>query len=174
LREKSEGITMTDVLPYMTQQEILERIRTTRAGFARLWEGLTEAQMVQRPGPQSDWSVKDLIAHIIFWETFMTRSITAILHSEAPLPSDDYDTINARVFEENKDRALADVLTQFKSNLADAEQVILNLTDEAINDPNHFPKRSGRPVINLIYGNTFGHYEEHAPDLKRYVDSLML
>ena len=45
----------------MTSYDLLEKIRQDRAGLALLWSGLTEEQMMQRPGPQADWSVKDIL-----------------------------------------------------------------------------------------------------------------
>ena len=47
---------------HMAPRDLLERIRKDRAALAALWDGLTEEQMVRRPGPQEDWSVRDLIA----------------------------------------------------------------------------------------------------------------
>ena len=35
----------------------------TRALLSSQWEGLSEEQMTQRPGPHPEWSVKDIIAH---------------------------------------------------------------------------------------------------------------
>ena len=52
---------------------VLERIRKDREVLAALWGGLTEERMVRHPGPQEDWSVKDLIAHTMWWEDFILQ-----------------------------------------------------------------------------------------------------
>ena len=57
-----------DWITYMTADDLLARAGSERADLAALWQGLNREQMTRRPGPQPDWSVKDLIAHITWWE----------------------------------------------------------------------------------------------------------
>ncbi|HEX2618633.1 MAG TPA: DinB family protein [Phototrophicaceae bacterium] len=163
-------------ITYMAKPDILVRIHKDRATFAALWHNLTEAQMTHRPGPQSDWSVKDLIAHVSFWEGLMMDTIAKLTKGAAPQATsdEDVDTINARVFTENEHRPLSDVLAEFDSQLPLVEASIAPLSDDDINNPRRFADREGSPLLYHIIGNTFGHYEEHQPDLVRYIESLKL
>ena len=43
----------------------------TRALLSSQWEGLSEEQMTQRPGPHPEWSVKDIIAQMFGYRTRM-------------------------------------------------------------------------------------------------------
>jgi hypothetical protein len=59
----------------MNKAELIEAIRSERAELEALWAGATEEQMTRRPGPQADWSVKDLIAHLVSWEQKLAGAI---------------------------------------------------------------------------------------------------
>ena len=39
-------------------------------------------------------------------------------------------------------------------------------TDEELFDPHHFSLTEGKPFANWIEDNTFGHYQEHLPELR--------
>lgn len=163
---------MPEWITYMTPVDLMARIRKDRAEFAALWAGLSNEQMIQRPGPQSDWSVKDLMAHIASWERHMLENVRLLLKGEAPHIADDEDTVNAGVFAENKDRALADVRAEFAGQMALLEERLSPLSEDQINDAQHFPQLNGKPLLYPIIGDTFGHYGVHRSDLERYVASL--
>ncbi len=83
---------------YVTADELLERIREGRAALTALWAGLTEEQMMCRPGPQENWSVKDLVAHITWWEAFILERVTDLISGAPSEPAEDTDILNARVY----------------------------------------------------------------------------
>lgn len=162
-------------ITHMAKPDLLARIRKDRAAIAALWQNLTEAQMTHRPGPQSDWSVKDLVAHLSFWEQLMIETISRLKQDLAPqsLASDELvDALNAETFKCNEHRPLAEVLAEFDSQLAQVEAAIEPLTEDEINNAGHFARRDDSPLLYHIIGNTFGHYEDHKHDLERYIASL--
>lgn len=163
---------MTEWITHMTPAEMIERTRKDREAFAALWDGLNDEQMTHRPGPQSDWSVKDLIAHIAFWERHMTHNVEHLLKREATHVVNDLDIMNAHVFAENKDRTLSDVLAEFAAQLPMLETMLSGLSEDDINNPQRFPSRKGTSLLNTLIGDTFGHYGVHRDDLERYVNSL--
>lgn len=158
-------------IEFMTRQALLDRIHTTRPAFSALWEGLTPAQMTIRPGPQSDWSVKDLIAHMSWWEASAIARIDTLRNNEEFTPIADFDAVNAEVFEQHKDHDLANVLAEFDAMLPKLEAQIKGLTDAELNEVHQFD--FGKLSFLLLYDyNTFGHYAEHTPDLENYVATL--
>lgn len=160
-------------ITYMTGEELLERVRQDRASFAGLWSGLTEVQMTHRPGVQPDWSVKDLIAHIVWWENYMIDRIGKIIEGTDKPVQRDFNEINAEVFAENKDRPLDDILTEFDNNLPLLEELINSLTNEQINNPDAV-QYGGRQLLKFLISDTFGHYNKHRVGLERYVKILKL
>lgn len=149
--------------------EYLDTLRASRAAYAHNWESLSPDQMTRRPGPQSDWSIKDLIGHLCWWETYAVTRVM-LMRAGGTLPRlDDFDALNAQVFNAWKDIALPEVLKEWESNLIRIEGYILSLTDEAFNTPD---PHDGRSPFQMMGGNTLGHYLDHLPDLERYVTSL--
>ena len=65
--------------------------------------------MTRRPGPQPDWSVKDVIAHITWWESAMTNWVSRALTGEMLARTETPDEINARVYADNRDMPLETV-----------------------------------------------------------------
>ncbi len=163
-----------EFITYMKKGDLLARIRQDRAAFAALWHGLTDAQMTARPAIQPTWSVKDLIAHITYWESYMIERLSHVLAGGADrrLRSDEeVDTINANVYAAHKDDALADVRAAFDASLARVEALIAPLTDAQINDASLYTGME-IPPLYVIIGNTFGHYADHIDDLRAYVERL--
>ncbi|GAB1421546.1 hypothetical protein MASR2M15_17170 [Anaerolineales bacterium] len=152
----------------MTVEALQERVATGRAEFAALWQDLPEAAMTLRPGVQEDWSVKDLIAHIVWWERYLMERVDVWLKGDPPLTTgDDYNAINARILAENRDRDLADVLADFDQSYQALQSQMRRLSDTQLNDRQSYATKGAR-ILDYYAGNTFGHYEEHSDDLKRF------
>ncbi|MFW5691516.1 MAG: DinB family protein [Chloroflexota bacterium] len=158
-------------ITHMKREDFITRMRADREAFAALWHGLTDQQMTQRPGPQEDWSVKDLIAHITWYEQYIAQRIEALLAGEDHPPLGDFDAVNAVIFEENKDRPLADVLAEFDASPARVEKAVLALNEAQFNEGGAYTV-DGVTVLQYAIGSTFGHLNDHIADLRRHVDGL--
>src|SRR5205809_2245972 len=100
----------------MTKNKLSDNIREGRA----LWEGVLaevgEGRML-RPGVEGDWSVKDIIAHVNFWERMLVNSLQAALNNQTPpivpeLENQGTDEQNAWIYEQVKELPLRDVLAE--------------------------------------------------------------
>lgn len=160
-----------DEITYISKPDLLKRIRQARDEFSEQWRDLNEDQMTAYPGPQSDWSVKDLVAHITWWETDALERIDIALEGGLVPQYEDYDAINEQVFNEYRAITLNDVLAEFVANLPVIESKVSQLSDDDLNDASRF-KSNGRALRDIIIGNTFGHYADHDEDLKRYLRTL--
>jgi uncharacterized protein (TIGR03083 family) len=157
---------------HMTPHDLLDRIRKGREALAALWGGLTEEQMVRRPGPQEDWSVKDLIAHITWWERFILERVADLINGAKSEPAAAQDVLNARAYERHKDSPLAEVLAAFDANWPKLEALISSLNDEQINTPAYYRTYDGVALLPVLGAGTFGHYPSHMTDLRVYVETL--
>lgn len=164
---------MGEFITTMNKNELLERIELDRAAFAALWAGLSDEQMTARPGPQPDWSVKDLIAHITWWEVYMVKRVAAVLEGRADqrVTDEDVDHYNAQTFEFNRDRPLGEILAEFYASFPPIIELIKAMSNDQINRAEAH-RGAEIPPLYVIIGNTFGHYEDHIDDLRRYVESL--
>lgn len=160
-----------DKITYMTGSDLIARAKKDRLAFARMWDGLSEAQMTIRPSVQDDWSVKDLIAHIAWWEYHMADWVTQAVNGETVVRTETVDEANARIFEEKKDLTLAVVLAEFNASFVKVMELVPTLTDEQINDAD-LVNIEGLALREFLIGDTFGHYGSHWDDLEGYVNQI--
>ena len=150
-------------------EETKEWITTARAKFGALWEDLTPEQMTHVPGPTPLWSVKDLIAHIVWWENYALTQMLLVAGGAPPATPSDWDAINERVRRSTESLTLGEVLVDFVNN----EKRVLAAVDSFTFDEIDMDlKYRGSPIGALLAGDTWGHYEEHTPDLVQYIESL--
>lgn len=159
---------MLDTPSRMSPKELWQRIKKGRAAYSAVYAGLTPRQMTQRPGPQDDWSVKDQIAHLIWWENLAMLRAPLQLAGEETGTINNLDEINAQVLAQSEAMTLDEVLAVFEANLARLKALCAGISDELLNDK--ASKR--RPPYWILVTDTFEHYAEHQPDLERYVASL--
>jgi hypothetical protein len=150
------------------KSELLKRIRKSREKLDSQLENLDPVQKTV-PGVSGDWSVKDILAHITWHE----REMLKVIHVRALAGSDLWDLPldqrNAAIFEENKDRALKDVLEEYSTVFAELITAIDRLADGDLHDAGHFAQMpSDWNPWELFADNTYLHYEDHLIDLKAW------
>ena len=156
-----------------TKSEMLAQIEETRAHLVSLISRLSEAQMTEA-GVQDAWSIKDMLAHIAAWERLTLDRLEAAFLGR-PLGyklirSDrDVDEMNARVYEQNKDRPLAEVLAEFEGTHRNIMGLIHDLGESEFAGPIPAGWAHGKPVWEMIGGNTCWHYSEHSEAIEAWL-----
>ncbi len=163
---------MADEFSHLAPGDLLDRIREGRGALAVLWTGLTTEQMTRRPGPQETWSVKDLIAHVTWWEIFILERAAGLMGGARSEPAEHQDVLNARSYRTYADSPLAEVLAAFRASWPRLEALISALSDEQLNTPAYYPTYDGIALLPLLRAGTLGHYPEHLADLRAYVETL--
>ena len=157
-------------LPFEIPTDV-DGIRTlfleTREKLAASWEGLPEELMIQRPGPHPEWSVKDIIAHLCWWENFAIVRLAVLAAGLEINPVKDFDRLNKEVDAEVSSLPLEAVLAQFEANHHQFLNLIDHFSFEEWADETR-PNFEGMAFMFLLGGNTFGHYLEHLPDLTAF------
>jgi hypothetical protein len=110
------------------------------------------------------WSVKDLLAHIGWWEHRIVTTYHTLLRNDIPDPALDamlVDELNHRVYLENATRSLREV--QLDERRAYDRLVSLAETAPEVDlfEPHRFAWTEGQPFVAWIIGNTYEHYEHH-------------
>ena len=154
------------------KQESLNRLRERHVNMEALLANLTPTQMTA-PELDGGWSVKDSLAHLVEWETLLIEWVGKYRRGEevqrwAPgfLISDgdseaQMNKFNAHLFEKNRDLPLDQVLTSYRDTYENVVALLASLSEDEIFDSKHFPARDGRPLITLIAGDSYEHYDEH-------------
>lgn len=147
-----------------SKAELLAAIREERAALEESVEALDEGQMLD-PVFEGGWSVKDTLAHITAWEQLMIGWVEKSLRGEVPerpVTGDDWvDRLNARLYEENRDKPLDEVQEAFAASYQDALALVERLEEDDLFDPERFPWRDGSPLWQMVAANTNWHYKDH-------------
>jgi hypothetical protein len=154
----------------MDKTELLELIRTERTYWESQLDRVAESQMTQQ-GVAGHWSVKDLIAHV----TWSEREMVGLLRARALVGSELWylseDERNAAVYEENRQRPLADVLAEAKEVYQQFLELLETLSDEDLADPSRF---EGMPPDwapwQVLAGSSYRHYRDHAEDIRKWLE----
>jgi hypothetical protein len=147
--------------------ELLERIRADRQALDDLLASFSADEMTQ-PLLDDGWSLKDTMAHIVFWEQRMLAILGNAAKGEKtpslvqPEEGDTaIDRVNAEVYAAHQHRPLSEVHADYERSFADVLATLEMLPEETLFDPGGYSSVIGDNVLYLIGGNTFGHYQEH-------------
>ena len=150
----------------MNQSELLARIRSGRAQFERALAQFSDDQLLA-PNLHGGWSMKDLIAHVGFWEQHTAIRFSALLRGvNPPDQALTLDELNARVHAQNQHKPLAEVRLKEQAAYEQLLLLVENAMDDELFDPQRFAWTEGKPFAEWIENNTYGHYEEHQADFK--------
>jgi uncharacterized damage-inducible protein DinB len=145
----------------MDTNGLILAVKTSRERWESALAGIEDARLLE-PGVAGAWSLKDIIAHITWFEREMIEVVTA-----RALVGSDYwqfppDERNAIIYKENRDRSLDEVRMEAKLVFGVLLDALATLTDDELIDPARF---EGMPPdwvpLEIIAQNTFEHYEAH-------------
>ncbi|MHC4777440.1 MAG: maleylpyruvate isomerase N-terminal domain-containing protein [Planctomycetota bacterium] len=143
-----------------------EFMKIVRSGRKRWEDFLSEAdpERLESPGYCGEWSLKDTVAHVTWYEREIVELLSSKTFSGSPLWALDPHERNARIFEEVRDSSLEEVLRDSGAVFSELWNGLSNIEDEDLNDPGRFPGMPDelRPW-EIIAGNTYEHYEGHLP-----------
>jgi len=153
----------------ITKQQLLEKIRQSRAEWDSFLSRLDEDQLI-KSGASGEWSVKGIIAHLTWHE----REMIAVIQAHALAGSDLWnlplDQRNRAIYLANKDRPLKEVQEEAHQVFQSLLQQIESLAEEDLHDPGCFP---GMPLDwqpwDLLAGNTYEHYAAHLPQIQALI-----
>lgn len=156
-----------------TKQALLHEIERAHQDMVRLLAAL-RAEEKTAPILEEGWSVKDSLAHLVDWEKmtldWLTRSLRGehvkrfregFLYDDETEREAVMEKLNAHLFTQNKNRALDDVMQDFRATHRAILDFVAQMNENDIFDPQRFAWRNGSPAFDLIAGNTFEHYDEH-------------
>ena len=155
----------------MNLDELFENLDSSRVSLLEIIEPLPE-EALTRPGVMGDWSVKDILAHLVVWESELVTCLMKLDQGKKPkrmlAAVADVDAYNARAYEENKDRELDRILDDLQSVRVQLEEWLPHFSDRDLNDGKRYRWNDDIPLWQIIEANSFGHEGEHISDLEQY------
>ena len=144
--------------PEAHKADVLDYIRTAHARLEHAVASLTPGQM-EAEGLVGGWSVKATLGHITWWEQVPVHALRGE-PDEDILSGEEWDTdrANAVLYMRNQVRPLADVIGAFQTSYAELLREMETLPAARLDEPGPY----GGSLFELIAGNTYAHYDEHA------------
>jgi len=153
----------------ISKSELLDRCRHSRAAWDALLAHMTPEQM-QQPNAVGEWSVKDIVVHIAWYEREMVGILTSHTFAGSEWWEIPLDKRNDMIRVESKDRPLAEVLVESRRVYDAFMQGLEKLPEADLYDPASFP---GMPAewqpLEIITSNSYEHYDEHAEAIKAWL-----
>ncbi len=146
-----------------TKDELLESIHTTRDQLNKKFSKLTPDQMVW-PGSMDDWSVKDILAHLVDWEQRFISWYKAGQGGEVPeTPAPGYTwrelpKLNQEGYEKHKGDTLENVLEQYEKSHQEIVELVEGMSEGEIFEENYYQWTGNSPLLTWIAANTSSHY----------------
>src|SRR5512145_1910746 len=118
-----------------TKKGLLAAIEIERSTLEKLITELSPAQLTE-PGTVGEWSVKDVLAHLMEWEQMVLSWHSAGLKGKVPVtPAEGINwaqlpQLNQQIYERHRDRPLADIQKEFKSSFKKMLSTIQGLSEE--------------------------------------------
>ena len=112
-------------------------------------------------GTADHWSVKDVVLHIAFWKNREVERLAAAARGETPVDLEHYNQVNARVFEEWRERPWLAVIDESERVFDALVAQVRAFDPDALADPNRYEWQNGRSLLSSLVGNGFWHPESH-------------
>lgn len=153
----------------MDRATFLARLDRVRAEWEALLVEIGEERMLL-PGATGEWSVKDVLAHVLWCE----REMVGVCQARALVGSELWeltdDERNPIVVSWYRDRPLAEVLAQERQVYAQLLEEIHRLCDEDLNDAGRFRDMPAHWLPwQVIAGNSFQHYQDHLLPIRAWL-----
>lgn len=154
-----------------SKAELLSRIKDAWSQLEQTIAGLSEDQLTM-PRDGQDWSIKDHLAHLTFWEQSLLALLRHCDRQQASAPDEtttatvDHAEMHAAAYEHNRQRPLDEVLRDFRESHQALVVALAVLSDVDLLMPGaHHPPADALldddAVISWIMRNTYEHYLEH-------------
>jgi len=140
----------------MKKQQLLNKLEQAWTSFKDSCAGLTAQQMVE-PGVTGDWSVKDILAHVSWWEDESLKHLPHILQGVRPprysVMYGGIDAFNAQMTELKRSLTLSEVQEQLDETHRRLIEYLCSVPDEQFASETRLRRR-----LRL---DTYSHYPIH-------------
>ncbi|MCZ6530286.1 MAG: DinB family protein [Chloroflexi bacterium] len=155
-RSKAEWLRAKE-RAYSEFQAVVEEIGD--AGTAKIKETAT-----------GEWGLEDVVAHVAFWEDFLSKMLIAWLVEGTPFPGfESYDEINAYSTALRRSGQLSNILQELERAHRDVMTIVKDLTtDETLHRevPVAYASRVDQRPLGEVLSTYIEHYAEHAEQLR--------
>jgi hypothetical protein len=147
----------------MNRQQLLKQLDKAWTVFKESYASLSDSQLTE-PGVTGHWSVKDIVAHVTWWEEEALQHLPRILTGGRPprysIKYGGIDAFNAQMTEQKRGLSLSDVLRQQEETHRKLLDYIQSAPEEQCTRETRFRRR-----LRL---DTYSHYPKHAKAIRAW------
>jgi hypothetical protein len=174
------GPTLAAELAHLAQDEPMTGARL--AGILQAertrWNALLAqvgAERMEIPGVEGTWSVKELVAHLTWYERAVVEGARQVLSTGtyvrartelAALPMDER---NDHIAAESRSRPLGDVLAEAEQVFSQLLTMIAACPEELLNEPQRLGLPDDVVPWMLVANNSYAHYREHEQAIRAWL-----
>jgi hypothetical protein len=158
-----------------SKDDIIQELRAARADLLAAIDGLTPAQM-RIPGAVGIWSVKDVLAHLVAWESELVTALNQVENGQRPtiIDIDDIDEWNDERYHENVRRPLEAILDDLTGVHKMLLKMVGDLNAKQLTDNRVYDWMEGEPLHYLIEETATWHEREHVDEIRAWRDAQAL
>ena len=147
----------------MDRSQLLKRLDKAWEAFKESYAGLSDSELME-PGVTDAWSVRDIIAHVTWWEEEALTHLPLILDGRKPprysVTYGGIDAFNAQTTEQKRNLSLSEVLRQRD----DTHRRLIDFIQSAAEDQ-FIRETRFRHRLRL---DTYSHYPKHAEAIRKW------
>jgi hypothetical protein len=124
--------------------------------------------------PMDGWSPRDVVAHLIGWNSLMIEACLSIRAGKPPAyygdKPNDYSNLNAGFTRKYSSRSKQELLAELKTSLDKLEAFVLALPEEELAADHGVRHYSGSPAtVNRIIASLAGDYQVHTQEIREWL-----
>jgi hypothetical protein len=156
----------------MTGARLADILRAERAQWNALLDQVGLDRM-EIPGVEGEWSAKELVAHLTWYEQAVVEGAQQVLSSKTFTrrrpESVGLDEMNAQIAEESRARSASAVLAEADTVFDQLLAVITACPQNLLNDPRLLGLPDDMPPWMRVANNSYAHYRQHEPALRAWL-----
>lgn len=162
-----------------SKTQLMSDIHKERSALETLLDGLEPTDM-EEAGVLGDWSVKDVLAHLIEWERMVRNWYEAGERGETPcLPAEGYKwnqlpALNEHIYEKYRDRPLPEILSEFAESYRHTCALIDQLPEEVLFTRGHFAWAGNNAMASYLNSCTASHYRWARQEIQKGLKAMGL
>ena len=153
----------------MDKTAFINALIDSRAQWDALLSQIDEQSMLA-PGVEGDWSIKDIIAHVMWYELEMVPLMQTRTLTGSELWNLSQDERNEALYRQYHDHPLHEIMSQEQQAYTQLLAAAKTLSDEELNDPHRFKDMPGDWIPwKILAGNSFTHYLDHINSIRTWL-----
>jgi hypothetical protein len=167
-REVGAGLTK-----YNRKDKLLKDIQAEHRRLEKLLAAFSEEQLLL-PGAVGNWSVKDVLAHLVEWEQLFLEWYRCGVEGASPaiqpvgMGRTAIDQLNQGFFERNRQRPLPEILDDFKASYPEILGTVQAVSEEDMFSAGRYAWTGRLVLADYIAANTCSHYHWASGKIKSF------